>query len=247
MKPVIGVMPLWDDQKDSIWMLPGYMDGISQAGGIPVIFPFSSDEQELEQLVDLFDGFLFTGGHDVSPDVYGQESLPGLIVSCPKRDRMETVVLRKAMNADKPILGICRGIQFINAALGGTLYQDLPTQHPSDVEHHQTPPYDKHAHSVSVITDSPLYQCLGTDQLPVNSYHHQAVNRLAPGLSAMAVSPDGLTEALYKPGQRFLWAVQWHPEFSWRTDEYDRRIFKAFVNAAAAEEKDFILSFRQEI
>ena len=122
MKPVIGVMPLWDEKKDSIWMLPGYMDGISQAGGIPVIFPFSAEEQELDQLVRMCDGFLFTGGHDVSPEVYGEASLPGLIADCPKRDRMETVVLQKAIDADKPVLGICRGIQLINAALGGTLY-----------------------------------------------------------------------------------------------------------------------------
>ena len=234
LKPVIGVMPLWDDKKESIWMLPGYMDGISQAGGIPVIFPFSSDEQEVEQLIEICSGFLFTGGHDVAPELYGETPLSGLIDSCAKRDRMETVLLRKAIAADKPVLGICRGIQFINAALGGTLYQDLPTQHPSEVEHHQTPPYDKHAHFVSVVNGSPLYECLGTEQLSVNSYHHQAVNRLAPGLTAMAVSPDGLVEALYKPDQRFLWAVQWHPEFSFRTDANSRKIFRAFVDAAGS-------------
>lgn len=232
MKPLIGVMPLWDDRKDSIWMLPGYMDGISEAGGIPFIFPFSSDERELDQLAGMSDGFLLTGGHDVSPEVYGEEPLPGMIDSCAKRDRMEAIVLRKAIAADKPVLGICRGIQFINAALGGTLYQDLPTQHPSDVEHHQTPPYDKHAHFVRIPADTPLYRCLGTDQLSVNSYHHQAVRRLAPGLSAMAVSPDGITEALYMPGRRFLWAVQWHPEFSYKSDANSRKIFSAFVNAA---------------
>ncbi len=232
MKPVIGVMPLWDEGKNSLWMLPGYLDGISLAGGIPVIFPFSSDEQELEQLTGMFDGFLFTGGHDVGPELYGEQPLPGLTDVCPKRDRMETVVLRKALAAGKPILGICRGIQFINAALGGTLYQDLPLQHPSDVEHHETPPYDKHAHFVRIPRDTPLYRCLGTELLSVNSYHHQAVNRLAPGLSPMAVSPDGLTEALYKPDYRFLWAVQWHPEFSLRSDENSGKIFSAFVSAA---------------
>ena len=234
MKPVIGVMPLWDDRKDSLWMLPGYLDGISLAGGIPVIFPFSSDDQELKQLTGMFDGFLFTGGHDVAPELYGQKPLPGLIDSCPKRDRMETIVLQQAIAADKPVLGICRGIQFINAALGGTLYQDLPSQHPSDVEHHEAPPYDKHAHDVRIMRDSPLYQCLGTAWLSVNSYHHQAVNRLAPGLSPMAVSADGLTEALYKPDQCFLWAVQWHPEFSLQSDENSRKIFGAFVRAADA-------------
>ena len=234
MKPVIGVMPLWDNEKDSIWMLPGYLDGISQAGGLPVIFPFSADEQDLDRLVSMCNGFLFTGGHDVSPAVYGEEPLPGLVDSCSARDEMETIILGKAIACDKPILGICRGIQFINAALGGTLYQDLPSQHPSDVDHHQHFPYHVPAHDVSITEHSPLHECLGTDLLPVNSYHHQAVNKLAPGLVAMAVSPDGLVEALYKPDHRFLWAVQWHPEFSCQTDHNSRKIFKAFTDAAEA-------------
>ena len=136
------------------------------------------------------------------------------------------------MAADKPVLGICRGIQFINAALGGTLYQDLPAQHPSEVNHHQSPPYDVPVHDVSIMESSPLYVCLGTEHLSVNSYHHQAVNKIAPGLVSMAVSSDALVEALYKPDQRFLWAVQWHPEFSWQTDHNSRKIFGAFVSAA---------------
>ena len=232
MKPVIGVMPLWDDGKDSLWMLPGYLGGISQAGGIPVVLPFTSDPEELEQLSGMLNGFLFTGGHDVSPEMYGEEPMPGMIDSCVKRDRMEAEALRLAIAKDKPVLGICRGIQLINAALGGTLYQDLPAQHPSGVEHHQTPPYDKHAHFVEIVKDSPLYAYLGTGQLSVNSYHHQAVKETAPGLTVMAVSTDGLAEALYKPDHRFLWAVQWHPEFSWKTNESSRKIFRAFVNAA---------------
>ncbi len=232
MKPIIGVMPLWDDEKESLWMLPGYLDGITEAGGIPVIFPFSSDEQELDHLISLCGGFLFTGGHDVSPEIYGETPLTGLVDTCRKRDEMETLILRKAMAADKPILGICRGIQFINAALGGTLWQDLPSQHPSDVNHHQNPPYNIPTHDVRILRGTPLHNCLGTEFLPVNSYHHQAVSRLASGLSAMAVSPDGLTEALYKPDQRFLWALQWHPEFSWQTDENSRIIFRAFTDAA---------------
>ncbi len=229
MKPIIGVMPLWDDTKDSIWMLPGYMDGIRQAGGIPVIFPLSENESDLGQLIDMCDGFLFTGGHDVSPKMYGEEPLEGLVDTCEKRDAMEAVVLKTAIDLDKPVLGICRGIQFINAALGGTLYQDLQTQFPSDITHHQDPPYDVPVHTVAVMKDSPLYQQLQVDQLPVNSYHHQAVKKPAPGLVPMATAPDGIIEALYKPEHRFLWAVQWHPEFSFRTDDYSREIFKAFI------------------
>ena len=224
-------MPLWDEKKDSIWMLPGYLDGIRQAGGIPVIFPLTTDEAELGQLVEMCGGFLFTGGHDVTPGIYGEEPMEGLVDCCAERDEMETVVLNKAMSAGKPILGICRGIQFINAALGGTLYQDLPTQHPSEVNHHQDRPYDVPVHDVEITEDSPIHKCLNVSRLSVNSYHHQAVRETAPGLKEMAVSPDGIVEALYKPDYGFLWAVQWHPEFSYRTDESSRLIFKALIDA----------------
>ena len=232
MKPMIGVMPLWDDEKNSIWMLPGYMDGVHQAGGIPVIFPLSTDESELKRLCELCEGFLFTGGHDVSPEIYQEEALDGLVSCCEERDRMETLVLEEILRTNKPLLGICRGIQFINARLGGTLYQDLPTQHPSETEHHQHAPYDIPVHDIEIMRDSPLYECLQTEHMPVNSYHHQAVKTVAPGLEVMAVSSDGLVEALYKPDHRFLWAVQWHPEFSYKTDINSRKIFRALVEAA---------------
>lgn len=231
MKPIVGVMPLWDNEKDSIWMLPGYMDWISRAGRIPVIFPLTADEQDLGRLMDICDGFLLTGGHDVSPGIYGEKPLEGLVDTCEKRDEMETVVLKYAIEADKPVLGICRGIQFINASLGGSLYQDIPTQCPSGITHHQMPPYDRPAHKVTVIKNSPLYYNLKTDQLSVNSYHHQAVKEVASGLVTMAASPDGIVEALYKPDQHFLWAVQWHPEFSFRSDDYSQKIFNAFVTS----------------
>lgn len=231
MKPIVGVMPLWDDDKESVWMLPGYLDGIREAGGIPVIFPLTTEEDDLKKIMDLCDGFLFTGGQDVSPELYREEPLAGLVDTCPERDQMESFVLRNAIRSDKPVFGICRGIQFINAALGGTLYQDLPSQQPSSVEHHQQPPYDVPVHEVTIIKDSPLYQLLQTEQLPVNSYHHQAVHTLAPELKTMAVSSDGLIEGVYLPGKKFLWAVQWHPEFSWETDEYSRKIFRAFIQS----------------
>ena len=220
MKRIVGVMPLWDDEKDSIWMLPGYMDGVRQAGGLPMIFPFTEDRQELDQLVRICDGFLFTGGQDVSTALYRETPLEGLVTTCEKRDIMEGIVLEKALKADKPILGICRGIQFINVALGGTLYQDIPSQHPSETEHQQHAPYDIPVHDVMIIKDSPLHKCLNVDRLSVNSYHHQAVNQLAPCLEPMAVSPDGLIEAVFMEGKTYLWAVQWHPEFSFRTDPY---------------------------
>ena len=231
MKPVIGLIPLVHEGRDSLWMLPGYMDGVANAGGLTVMLPLTADPADLEGLCDRCDGFLLTGGHDVSPAVYGAARLPECGDTCPARDAMEAGVLRYAMRTKKPVLGICRGIQFINAALGGTLWQDLPSQRPSPVEHHQTPPYDKAAHTVDLLPGSPLRDLMGADTLTVNSYHHQDVRDLAPGLETMATAPDGLVEALHHPGQPFLWAVQWHPEFAWKTSAAARTLFAAFVEA----------------
>lgn len=230
MKPVIGLMPLWDEEKDSYWMLPGYVDGVMRAGGLPVMLPLSADREDLRRLCDLCDGFLFTGGPDVDPGVYGEEALPCVSTFVP-RDDMERIVLDLALAQDKPVLGICRGIQFLNAALGGTLYQDLPAQHPSDVPHVMKPPYDRAIHTVRIEQPSPLYDLLGKEMIGVNTYHHQAVRELAPCLTPMAVSEDGLVEAVYMPDKKYVWAVQWHPEFMSPEDEEAGRLFTSFVDA----------------
>lgn len=231
-KPIIGVAPLFDTEKDSYWMLPGYMQGIADAGGLPVILPLTDNAEDLAQLCDSVDGFLFTGGQDVSPSVYGEKKKSTCGETLAARDNTEKILLALAQEKDKPILGICRGIQFINAALGGTLYQDLPTEYGAEVNHCQSPPYDVPVHSVSIIEGSELYKLLNVKNLRVNSYHHQAVKTLAPPLEAMAYSEDGLVEAVRLTGSKFIWAIQWHPEFSFKTDESSRKIFKAFINAA---------------
>lgn len=229
MKPVVGVMPLWDDDRNSIWMFPGYLEGIQQYGGIPVVFPLTGDAETIRQLVDAVDGLLFTGGHDVSPLIYG-EAPDEKTVSCRKRDDMELLSLRFSMEQHKPVLGICRGIQFINAALGGTLYQDLPSQKVSSVKHNQPKPYDRASHKVLLNAGTPLYEALRSDCIEVNSLHHQAVRTVAPGLSVMATAEDGLVEAFFKPDEKFFWAVQWHPEFM-LTDAVSKTIFKAFAES----------------
>ena len=163
MKRVIGLIPLVDDARDSLWMLPGYMEGVAEAGGLPLMLPLTAEDAALDQLCGLCDAFLLTGGHDVSPALYGEQALPECGDTSPRRDAMELGVLRRAMALDKPVLGICRGIQFVNAALGGTLWQDLPSQHPSEVCHRQTPPYDVPAHPVAVLPDTPLSRLLNAD------------------------------------------------------------------------------------
>ncbi len=231
MKPLIGLIPLVDEARNSLWMLPGYMEGVIAAGGLPVMLPLENGDADLAQLCALCDGILLTGGHDVSPEFYGAKRLSVCGACSGERDRMEAQVLRRAMAANKPVLGICRGLQFINAALGGTLWQDLPSQRPYGVNHRQAPPYDVPAHSVHLVPGTPLAELLGRDALDVNSCHHQAVRDLAAPLESMAASPDGLVEAAYHPGMRFLWGVQWHPEFFRCSDTAASAIFRAFVDS----------------
>lgn len=230
-KPVIGLVALYDEKKESYWMLPGYMDGLLAAGAVPVMLPLTDDRDTICQLVEELDGVLLTGGHDVNPCLYGEEPTETCGILCEGRDRMETVLLQEALKADKPVFGICRGLQFLNVHLGGSLYQDLPSSRSGGEAHQMEPPYDVPVHQVTVEPGSPLYEILGRESLPVNSYHHQAVKKLAPGLRAMAYASDGLLEAAYMPERSFVMAVQWHPEFSYRTDENSRKLFQAFVEA----------------
>ena len=180
-------------------------------------------------ITDMCNGFLFTGGQDVDPKLYSARKIGACGECSSERDIMEGMLLKRAMKSDKPILGICRGIQFINAALGGTLWQDIPSQFSDTITHCQQPPYDVPIHEVKIKPFSPLKDLLQKDYIPVNSYHHQGVRELSSELLPMATSPDGLIEAVYAPKQKFLWAVQWHPEFSYLKDENSRLIFMDFV------------------
>lgn len=251
MKPIIGLIPLWDDDKQSLWMLPGYADALTQAGAIPVTLPLTTSNEDLQQIAARIDGLLLTGGQDVSPCYYGEAPLPQCGTPCPARDRMELALIPLMLQQHKPILGICRGIQLLNVALGGTLYQDLDLQHPSMVQHHMQPPYDRAIHPVSILPGTHLHRILastvrgatekspteksptenGVIELGVNSYHHQAVRQLAPSLRASALSPDGLVEAVELPTEPFVIAVQWHPEFRYLTDAPSQALFRAFVAA----------------
>jgi len=236
-RPIIGVIPLWDEEKDSIWMLPGYMQGLEEAGAAPVILHLTVSETVLKQTADLCNGFLFTGGHDVNPKLYGQEKTDRCGEVCEERDQMEAYIFREAvLKQNKSALGICRGIQFFNVMLGGSLYQDIPAELPSAIAHVHGPPYDVPAHSVRIITESPLYKLIGKERIEVNSYHHQGVNRIAEGLEIMALADDGLAEAVYMPDRPYVWAVQWHPEFSLK-DEISKKIFASFVNTAKRIER----------
>lgn len=231
MKPIIAIVTLYDEKLESYWMLPGYAQGLEEAGAAPVVLPLTSDPAALERYAHTFDGFLFPGGHDLAPSLYGEEPSEKCGTVIPQRDSMEQAFFPLALATRKPLLGICRGIQLFNVMLGGDLWQDLPTQRPSGVQHHETAPYDKVAHSVTVLPDNPLAAAVGAGEMTVNSYHHQAVKALGRGLQVAATAPDGVVEAVYLPGHKFALAVQWHPEFSRLSDPNSRKIFQAFVDA----------------
>jgi len=224
--PIIGVTPLWDTERKSVWMLPDYLDGIRAAGGIPVVLPLEMSEEDADRIVETCDGFLFTGGQDVTPELYGAKVTPS-VVSSPERDKLERLLLSKALPSHKAILGICRGLQFINVFLGGTLWQDLPSQHPSEIVHRQGKPYGVPTHKVKLNED--LQTMLGKETIEVNTLHHQAAKDLGRDLVPMAVAPDGIIEAVQMVGKRFVWAVQWHPEYMFKTDPDSLAIFSFFV------------------
>lgn len=227
----MGVLPLFDSEKDSYWMLPGYIEGIKEAGGLPIMLTFTEDEGDVRKFVSLCDGFVFTGGQDVEPSLYGEEKKPICGEICKNRDILEEMLFKLAIEEDKPVLGICRGLQFINAATGGTLFQDIEAECSSNVNHRQKPPYDRGTHLVFVEKESPLFKLLGKESLWVNSCHHQGIRDLSPFLSVMAKAPDGIIEAVCMPEKSFVWATQWHPEFLHRRDEDSKKIFKAFIEA----------------
>lgn len=231
-KPMIGVLPLYDAKRESYWMLPGYMEGIEAAGGIPVMLPLTSDPDIIMSLAASFDGFLFTGGQDVNPQLYGEKAEAFCGRPCDERDIMEELLFKQAIELDKPAFGICRGLQLFNALLGGTLYQDIPTQMRSEnsIAHTQKPPYDEPVHAVHIERGSPFCRVLGLDSMMVNSYHHQGIKELSGQLVSAAKAEDGLTEAVYMPEKRFVWAVQWHPEFIYKADDNNMKLFIEFVN-----------------
>lgn len=231
MSKVIGVMPLYDGEKDSYWMLPGYMTMLESAGAVPLMLPLTDDEAVLDYFLKSCGGFLLTGGHDVSPSLYGAERLQGCGECCPLRDKMDSRILAGAVKADKPVLGICRGIQLMNAATGGTLYQDLPAQRGGKTEHHMAPPYDRAVHGVDILKATPFFDIFGKEKIGVNSYHHQAVKELSPAFKAGAVSEDGIIEGIYMPDKKFIVGVQWHPEFFYKKDVNSRKLIAAFVSA----------------
>ena len=236
-KPLIALTPYFNIERDEPYMRPAYLKAIRAAGGIPLILPLDLEEEDLRQIVDTFDGFLFTGGPDIHPFYFGEETQANCGNVCLRRDRMEILLLKLVMQTGKPVFGICRGIQLLNVALGGDIYQDIPSQFPQDfpIAHVQPFDYAIPSHKVEVLPGTLLEQLTGSNTLNVNSMHHQACRKLAPGLVACGHASGNLIEAVEKPDYPFFLGVQWHPEYLWEQDPAIRQIFEAFVKAADAK------------
>lgn len=207
-------------------------------GAVPVMIPlFDRDEATLRAVYDRLDGVLLAGGVDMEPATFGEAPHPRLGRTDPARDQVELVLARWAIAEAKPLLGLCRGHQVLNVALGGTLYQDIEAQVPGAIRHDYFPgfPRDYLAHHVSVTPGSRLHAAAGGSAMPVNSMHHQAVKALAPGLVATAWAEDGVIEAIESEGPGYLVGVQWHPEVFESKDERTQRLFAGFIAAARGE------------
>ena len=236
-KPLIGISTFRSPSKrhtTHISVPETYVAAVSNAGAIPVLIPFVLSESDLDQLHRRLDGVLLTGGGDVDPQRFGAHAHPAVHGVDPERDRVDIQLAQDAIKGDTPLLGICRGLQVINVALGGTLYTDIADQYPDAIKHDcfHDYPRDFLAHPVKIDEESSLAHILGKPILEVNSLHHQAVRKLAPGLQATAYAPDGIMEAFELSDHPYGLAVQWHPE--WLPDHpASQALFNSFVLAAA--------------
>ncbi len=216
----------------TVALLRNYIQAIIEAGGVAVLIPSELTDEARETLFARLDGILFTGGGDIAIELFNGEDHPRVSDIDHERDELEIPLLKKAVEQEKPFLGICRGLQVTNVALGGTLFTHVEDQLEGALKHDYFPDYPRNllSHPVQVSEDNLLSKVLAEPILRVNSLHHQGVRDLAPTLKAVAFAPDGLVEAVEIPGHRFGFAVQWHPE--WLTDQpATRRLFSAFVEA----------------
>ena len=233
-RPIIGIVPTQMSDQDSLLMPNRYVDAIADAGGAPVVLPLNANPEIYESIFPLMDGFVLSGGQDISPERYGETDpthKSGDLT--PNRDEVEALVLSYAYKYDVPLLGICRGMQMINVFFGGTLYLDLADQFGADddndserdgqndascgklaqVIHKQDEDYSHPTHFVNIVRESKLSNILNTEELATNSMHHQGIRDLSPLLRATAYGPDGLIEAIEVVDRSFIVGVQWHPEF----------------------------------
>ena len=241
MTPLIGVTPdfnagdrkEWGGREPTYFLRARYVRAIEDLGGIPLVLPLVADLDARRRLLTHIDGLLLTGsGPDLAPELYGERQQYKFHVMSQRRATFELEMAQLARAADLPLLGICGGMQALNVAFGGSLYQDIGAQQSQPLQHRQSASATQLSHAVKIVPKSLLHRVVKTGRLRVNSSHHQSVKEVAPSLTASAVAPDGIIEAIESRSERFLLGVQWHPEFLFDRYEHHRRLFEAFLKAA---------------
>lgn len=229
-KPVIGVSCSIDGSTVEVGMT--YVVSVRKAGGIPVIIPLTTSEKEIDEYLDRIDGLIMIGGEDVSPLLFGQEPSRFLGEVVPDRDIYDLTLIRKAVKRGMPVFGICRGIQCLNIAMGGDMIQDIPSEVPNAIQHRQNAPRSYGSHTIKITKGSLMAKLLGEKDIAVNSFHHQACGKVAPGYKVTARASDGVIEAIESAdGKSF--GVQFHPEGFVYSGKYEvLPLFKHLVKLA---------------
>lgn len=248
-RPIIGVpclMGIAHFAQNDAWFpkiygnVIDYLQAVEAAGGAPVLIHLTTNDDVLDRLYRQIDGLLLAGGEDIDPAFYGAPRHPQLGNPDPAQDDVEIKLTRRAIQDGKPILAICRGIQLLNVALGGTLYQDIPSEIPGALNHNESTDRQdmRHlAHPIVIDPDSRLAHLLGTTETMVNTLHHQALRDVAPTLRVTAHAPDDIIEAVEAETSAWVVGVQCHPEMLWDgADQRWARVFQAFVQAARGDE-----------
>ena len=252
-RPVIGITTQTLQAIDGIpsglpesWVMnQRYFVAATIVGGVPWMVPLLDDDEDtLYEIYQHLDGILIPGGVDMDPATFGEDRHPKLGAVDPARDRVELQLVKWALEDRKPVLGLCRGAQVINVALGGTLYQDIADQLPEAIKHDYFPTAgferDHLAHEVTLTPGSRLHSLMERKRFLVNSMHHQGIKALAPALVPAALAPDGIVEAVELGGEHFCVGVQWHPEVFELTDPHTRHLFRAFIRAAQDWRREWI-------
>lgn len=209
-----------------------YCDSVLYFGAAPLLIPIEQNTGTLDSILQKLDGLLISGGPDLHPRYYKEEPQKDLGDIDEPADQMELAIAEKAVEKNIPVLAICRGIQVLNVAMDGSLYQDIPSQVEGSINHVQTAAKNVNTHEIVIEKNTRLHSIFRDDRIWVNGKHHQAIKRLATGLKTSARSLDGIIEAVEIPDKAFVLGVQWHPEGTWENDKHSRALFKAFVDAA---------------